>query len=61
MGYQEAFNAFVHDVYAGVTGQLPERVPVFADGLRMNRVTSAVLESAVSAAWVDVAEMAVAR
>lgn len=63
MGYQDAFNAFVADSYVAVNitanaaaqGALPEGLPTFADGLRAVRVTAAVLESAASEAWVEVA------
>ncbi|MGW2151742.1 hypothetical protein ACWCOT_46150 [Nonomuraea bangladeshensis] len=54
MGYQDAFNAFVRDVYAGIAGELPERVPTFDNGSRMNVVTSAVLRSAETSAWVTI-------
>ncbi|MCP2371845.1 putative dehydrogenase [Agromyces terreus] len=54
MGYQDAFNAFVRDVHAAIGGDLRERMPAFADGARMVRVTDAVLDSAASAAWVGI-------
>jgi predicted dehydrogenase len=54
-GYQDAFNAFVADTYAAIAGADPEGLPRFADGLRAARVTDAVIESAESGAWVDVA------
>lgn len=56
MGYQDAFNAFIRDVYQGVHGHLPERVPTFADGARMNQLTAAVLDSAATAAWISINE-----
>jgi len=55
MGYQDAFNAFVADSYALVRGEHPEGVPLFADGLRAVRLTEAVLASAASGAWIEVA------
>lgn len=55
MGYQDAFNAFVADSYAAVDGAEPDGLPRFADGLRAVRVTEAVLASAASGQWVEVA------
>ena len=48
---------------AVVTGEAPDGLPQFADGLRANRITAAVLASAASGEWVDVAaaHQAVAR
>ena len=44
------------DFYEAVeTGQVPDGLPLFADGLRSNRITEAVLASAASGEWVDVA------
>ena len=51
MGYQDAFNAFVADVYAAVRGEDPDGLPTFADGLRAAVITAAVLESATTGAW----------
>jgi predicted dehydrogenase len=53
-GHQDAFSAFVADVYASVRGAQPEGVPTFEDGLRAALVTEAVLTSARTSAWVDV-------
>jgi predicted dehydrogenase len=55
MGYQDAFNAFVADAYAAIGGAAPDGLPRFDDGLRAVRVTEAVLASAASGAWVEVA------
>ncbi|MRG61708.1 gfo/Idh/MocA family oxidoreductase [Agromyces sp. CFH 90414] len=55
MGYQDAFNAFVADVYAAIAGDRPEGLPTFDDGLRAVRVTEAVLASAASGEWAEVA------
>ena len=55
MGYQDAFNAFVADAYAAIGGARPEGLPDFADGLRSARVTEAVLASARSGDWAEVA------
>ncbi|GAA4478392.1 Gfo/Idh/MocA family oxidoreductase [Microbacterium panaciterrae] len=54
MGYQDAFNAFIADVYAAVRGEAPDGLPVFADGLRAAIITAAVLESAATGTWVRV-------
>jgi predicted dehydrogenase len=55
-GYASCFDAFVEDFYeAVVTGEAPDGLPQFADGLRSNRITEAVLASAASGDWVDVA------
>jgi predicted dehydrogenase len=55
-GYADCFDAFVADFYEAVeTGQAPDGLPVFADGLRAARITEAVLASASSGEWVDVA------
>jgi predicted dehydrogenase len=53
LGYQDAFNAFVADSYAAVTGEAQEGLPTFDDGLRAARLTDAVLESAGSGSWID--------
>lgn len=55
MGYQDAFNAFVADSYALARGEQREGVPTFADGLRAVRLTEAVLASAASGEWIEVA------
>ncbi len=55
MGYQDAFNAFVADAYAAIGGSTPEGLPGFDDGLRAVRVTEAVLASAASGDWTEVA------
>jgi predicted dehydrogenase len=53
--YQEAFNAFMTDAYASFNGDVVEGLPTFDDGLRAANITQAVLESAQSQQWVDVA------
>ncbi len=54
-GYQDCFNLFVADAYtAARTGEAPDGLPRFADGLRAARITDAVLESARSESWIDV-------
>jgi predicted dehydrogenase len=63
-GYADCFDAFVADFYEGIeTGVPPAGLPVFADGLRAVHITEAVLRSAASGQWVDVAaaQEAVAR
>jgi predicted dehydrogenase len=55
-GYADCFGAFVADFYEGIeTGVQPAGLPVFADGLRAVHITEAVLRSAASGEWVDVA------
>jgi predicted dehydrogenase len=57
-GYADSFDMFVGDVYAGIAnGTLPEGTPTFADGLRAAQITDAVLESARTGVWVDVAPL----
>jgi predicted dehydrogenase len=56
-GYADCFDAFVADFYEAVeTGHARDGMPVFADGLRATRITEAVLASAASGEWVDVAD-----
>ncbi len=57
LGYAEGFDAFVADTYAAIrTGELPDGMPSFADGVRAARVCDAVVASAgAGGAWVDVA------
>ena len=55
-GYADCFDGFVADFYEGIrTGTPRAGLPVFADGLRAVRITEAVLASAASGEWVDVA------
>jgi predicted dehydrogenase len=63
-GYADCFDAFVADFYEGIeTGVPPAGLPDFADGLRAVQITEAVLRSAASGQWVEVAgaQEAVAR
>lgn len=46
MGYQDAFNGFMADVYAAIGGRRPDGLPTFADGHRAALLTEAVLASA---------------
>jgi predicted dehydrogenase len=54
MGYQDAFDGFVADVYAAIAGERPDGLPTFADGLRAAVLTEAVLESAQNTTWIEV-------
>ena len=54
MGYQDAFDGFVADVYAAIDGEAPEGLPTFADGLRAAVLTDAVLAAAASQSWIEV-------
>jgi predicted dehydrogenase len=54
-GYQECFNLFVADVYAAVrTGDVPDGLADFVDGLRAAQINEAVFASATSGNWVAV-------
>ena len=55
-GYADCFDAFVGDFYEAVRGgELPDGLPLFADGLRAVQITGAVLASVEAGEWVDVA------
>lgn len=54
LGYQDAFTAFVADVYAAIDGAAPDGMPVFEDGRRAAVVTDAILASAASGTWTEV-------
>lgn len=54
LGYQNAFDAFVADVYAVIGGEDRPGLPTFDDGLRAARVTDAVLTSAREGIDIDV-------
>ncbi|WP_327664925.1 MULTISPECIES: Gfo/Idh/MocA family protein [unclassified Streptomyces] len=54
-GYVDCFAAFVADVYAAVTtGETPEGLPLFADGLRSARLVDAFLTSSANGTWTKV-------
>ncbi|MFF3503436.1 Gfo/Idh/MocA family protein [Streptomyces sp. NPDC003247] len=54
-GYASCFEAFVRDTYtAVVTGDTPEGLPTFTDGLAAASITEAVLASAGREQWVEV-------
>jgi len=60
-GYASCFDAFVDDVYEAVrSGEQPDGMPDFADGLRAAEITDAVMTSAAEVRWVDVAGAEVA-
>lgn len=54
-GYAQCFENFVADTYSAVRGQMPEGLPVFADGLRAARIIDAVIASSRENRWIDVA------
>jgi predicted dehydrogenase len=53
-GYQDAFNAYINDVYDGIDAGAPDGLPTFADGLRAAVLTQAVLDAGASQTWVEV-------
>ena len=53
-GYQDAFNAFVSDVYSAIDGHEPDGLATFDDGRRAAVITDAVMRSAASGSWVEV-------
>jgi predicted dehydrogenase len=57
-GYQECFNLFVADVYTAFrTGEVPDGLPTFLDGLRAAHINAAVLASIASGDWVEVEQV----
>jgi predicted dehydrogenase len=54
-GYQDCFTSFVSDVHAAIRGEAPDGLPTFVDGHRAALLTQAILASARSEQWVDVA------
>jgi predicted dehydrogenase len=54
-GYQDCFDAFVREVYDAVRGERPEGLPSFDDGYRAARITEAVLGSARTGTWTEIA------
>jgi predicted dehydrogenase len=55
-GYQDAFNAYVDDVYAAIGGDVPDGLPMFADGLRAAVLTQAVVDASASQTWIEVSK-----
>jgi predicted dehydrogenase len=53
-GYQDAFNAFVADTYAAISGDIRVGLPTFRDGLRAAILTESIIESSNSDQWIDV-------
>jgi predicted dehydrogenase len=53
-GYQDAFNAYMKDVYRAAGGESVVGLPTFADGRRAAQLTVAVLTSSRTREWVDV-------
>ena len=54
-GYAQCFENFVADTYAAVAGEEREGLPRFEDGARSARIVDAVVHSAGTRTWVDVA------
>lgn len=54
-GYQDCFDAFVADVHSAICGSTPDGLPSFEDGLRSALLVEAVLASARTGQWVEVA------
>ncbi len=55
-GYADCFDSFIADVYEAISSAAPsDGLPGFEDGLRAAQITDAVLASAASQTWVDVA------
>jgi predicted dehydrogenase len=56
-GYADCFAAFVADAYSAIRGEgAPDGLPVGDDGVRAVAITAAVLESARTRDWVEVAQ-----
>ena len=54
-GYQDCFNAFVNESYRAIAGMRVDGLPNFEDGVRSAKLTDAVIRSASSGEWVEVA------
>ncbi len=54
-GYAQCFESFVADTYAAVRGEVRDGLPTFADGARSAHLIDAVLRSAASRAWTEIA------
>ncbi|WP_413805001.1 Gfo/Idh/MocA family protein [Streptomyces sp. OE57] len=57
-GYYECFADFAADAYAAVRQEKVPSLPTFADGVRAATITQAVVDSARSGGWVEVAPAA---
>ncbi len=53
-GWTDAFDAFVADTYAAISGESPEGLPTVEDGLRSVRIVDAVLSSARDGDWIRI-------
>lgn len=53
-GYQDCFNQMISDTYKAISGESPDGLPTFEDGLRSAKLTEAVLQSAQMEEWVEV-------
>lgn len=54
-GYQDCFSLFMRDVHRTIEGKAVDALPTFADGARAALLTDAVIASAQSGGWIDVA------
>ncbi|MFT5223669.1 MAG: putative dehydrogenase, partial [Glaciecola sp.] len=54
-GYHDCFDAFVADTYEAIRSGAPDGLPTVVDGLRSAQITDAVVASARSGTWVEVA------
>ncbi|HMJ76437.1 MAG TPA: Gfo/Idh/MocA family oxidoreductase, partial [Iamia sp.] len=55
-GYQDCFTHFVADTAAAIAGSAVDGLPTFADGRRAAALAEAVVASAASGGWVEVAD-----
>lgn len=55
-GYQDAFNSFYRDVALAIGGESVEGLPDFVDGHRAAAITAAILASAATGTWQEVAQ-----
>ncbi|HVJ36182.1 MAG TPA: Gfo/Idh/MocA family oxidoreductase [Stenotrophomonas sp.] len=53
-GYGNCFEAFVADTYRAISGEQPEGLPTFEDGLRSALIVDRVITSARSRAWTPI-------
>lgn len=54
-GYQDCFDHFITDTAAAITGHTIDGLPTFTDGLRATHIADAVLTSARTRQWIEVA------
>jgi predicted dehydrogenase len=57
-GYHDCFDLFVADAYAAIRdeGEVPDGLPLIADGVRAARITDAVLASSRTQTWTEVTQ-----